>query len=631
MCGICGIIRKDEKAVDPDLIRRMCSTMVHRGPDDEGVHTEGNVGLGMRRLKIIDLKTGHQPIFNEDRTVWIVFNGEIYNYQELRPGLLDAGHKFSTQTDTEVILHLYEEYGEKCLEHLNGMFCFAIWDSKTKKMFIARDRLGIKQLYYYDDGAMFIFGSEIKVVLSALKNQGSINFQALSDYLSLLYVPAPHTIYSDIKKLPPAHSLVADQSSIRIKKYWHLEYSATNETLNSLIRSTSDKISHAVKLQMISDVPLGAFLSGGVDSSILVAMMAKQSSRPVETFSILWDKDAAEFDEREYSRLVSKMYKTSHHEFLVSPDIEELTEHLVRSFDEPFADASAIPNYYLCKETRKHVTVALSGLGGDEIAGGYERYLGMAFMQYYRKLPGFVRNSIVSNLVRSIPDSKAGKHFNNRLKRFAAFSDLPYDQAYFSFVSEYPDNVKISLFSDDVLTSLRQSKSTFSYFDEYAEESGCGDDLNKLLYIDMNTYLVDDLLTLSDRMSMQHSLEMRVPFLDHTIVEHFAQVNQNLKIHGFSKKIILKKIAENLLPNKLIYRKKKGFSVPLVLWFRGKLKPYVLEILNEKSIKKAGLLNAESVNNILNQHFGGQENNDEKIWALMCLMIWYNKYVNKVY
>jgi asparagine synthase (glutamine-hydrolysing) len=275
--------------------------------------------------------------------------------------------------------------------------------------------------------------------------------------------------------------------------------------------------------------------------------------------------------------------------------------------------------------------VALSGLGGDEIAGGYERYLGMAFMQYYRKLPGFFRNGIVANFVRSIPDSKAGKHFNNRLKRFAAFSDLPYDQAYFSFVSEYPDNEKMSLFSENVLTSLKQGNSTFSYFEQYAKESGCGDGLNKLLYIDMNTYLVDDLLTLSDRMSMQHSLEMRVPFLDHTIVEHFARINQKYKIHGFSKKYLLKKIAETLLPNKLIYRKKKGFSVPLVIWFRGKLKPYVLDVLNEKKIKRMGLLKYDSVSKILNQHFSDQENNDEKIWALMCLMIWYDKYVNKIY
>jgi len=631
MCGICGIIRKDNASPNRDLIEKMCNAMIHRGPDDSGIHVDGMSGLGMRRLQIIDLHTGHQPVFNEDKTIWIVFNGEIYNYQELRQLLLNKKHVFSTQTDTEVILHLYEEYGENCVDYLNGMFCFAIWNKNKNELFIARDRLGIKQLYYYEDSSVFIFGSEIKVVLAALNKACTINYQAISDYLSLLYIPAPLTVYQEINKLPPAHSVSLSNGKTVIKKYWKISYCEIETNEQSLINNLSEQIRKAVSLQMISDVPLGAFLSGGVDSSLLVANMARLSSKPVETFSVLWGEDGAEFDERIFSRMVSKQYKTSHHEFLVEPNIEEIVDGLIGAFDEPFADESAIPNFYLCRETRKHVTVALSGLGGDEIAGGYERYLGMKFMNYYNFLPNFIKKNIVNSLVKRLPDSKTGNHFVNRLKRFAAFSDLSYTKGYYSFVSEFSDADKYNVWGNKIIDNLSKTYSTYSYFEQYAMQSNGPNDLNKLLCIDQNTYLVDDLLVLSDRMSMQHSLEMRVPFLDHTLVEAFAKIPQRYKIHGNEKKYILKKIAETMLPRELIYRRKKGFSVPLVLWFRGKLKPYVEKILNEDSVNKTGLLNSNTVKLLLNEHFAGKENHDEKIWSMICLMLWYDKYIDTLY
>ena len=632
MCGICGIIGKNGSTVDTDDIRKMCNSIYHRGPDDEGIFVYQNIGLGMRRLKIIDLETGNQPIYNEDKSLCIIFNGEIYNYRELKTDLQSIGHKFYTKSDTEVILHLYEEYGSHAPEYLNGMFCFAIWDSHKRQVFIARDRIGIKQLYYSENQNGIIFGSEIKAILCNKSVNRKMNSDAVNDYFSFLYVPSPNTIYSGIKKLPPACYMLIKDSKIQIKKYWKLNYNESGYISGKeAIDGTIQVLTKSIESRMISDVSLGAYLSGGIDSSIIVALMSELTNFPVETFSIKWGENTSSFDETHYARMVSEQYDTNHHEFLVKPDIEEVTDSIVGCFDEPFADSSAIPNYYLAKETKKIVTVALSGLGGDEMAAGYERYLGMKIAKHYNLVPKIFRKEIIKKLVNKIPDSKDGSHINHRLKRFVNTSELPFIERYFNIITTIDENEKRDLFTKDFLNTITTKCEAIRYFERYDQECDLKNNLNRILYLDLNTYLVDDLLTLTDRTSMAHSLEVRVPFLDHNLVEYFAQIDPSLKIMLFSKKYILKKIAERYLPKNLIYRKKMGFSVPLVLWFRGELKNYVKHVLNKKSIEKTNIINYKIIDKILQEHFSGKANFDEKIWSMIIFMLWYNQYIDKIY
>lgn len=631
MCGICGIIRKDDNHVDQDDLRVMCNSMVHRGPDDEGYYLSHHVGLGMRRLKIIDLETGHQPIRNEDGTIWVVLNGEIYNFIELRDSLEKKGHRFYTRSDTEVIVHLYEEYGERTPEFLNGMFCFALWDTHIQKLLISRDRLGVKQIHYYEDERQIVFSSEIKTILSLPGIDSELNYQALSDYFSLQYVPAPNTIYSSIRKLPPACSMVIGEKGTNIRKYWSLTYSENNLTGKEAIDTIDKELQRSVQHQMISDVPLGAYLSGGIDSSLLVAIMSQLSDHPVETFSIIWDTGSKAFDEREYARFVADKYHTNHHEFLVKPQIDEVMDDIISGFDEPFADDSAIPNFYIARETRKYVTVALSGLGGDEMSAGYERYLGIKLLKYYRMLPATIRTQVISRVIQSLPDARAGSLWTERVKRFVRIADLPFSESYFSISSKVEPSEKSGLFTNEALGKMGFDYSTSRYFCQLTQECQDDDELNQMLFIDMNTYMVDQLLVLSDRMSMAHSLELRVPYLDHILVENFARVNPSMKLRGFQKKYILKKVAERYFSKNFIYRRKMGFSSPIVLWLRNDLKQYMLYILNRRSMEKTGLINADTVERYISEHLSYQHNHDMKLWSLMMFMLWYNKYIDRVY
>ena len=633
MCGICGVLKKDNKPASEEIISKMCNVMIHRGPDDEGHYMSGSVGLGMRRLKIIDLETGNQPIHNEDKTIWVILNGEIYNYRDIRKMLEENGHIFYTKSDTEVIVHLYEDYGEKALDYLNGMYGIALWDVKKEKLLIARDRLGIKQLYYYEDGNIFVFGSEIKTVLAHQGISKDIDYKALSDFFSLKYIPAPHTIFSKIKKLHQASSLTIDLKTKKseIKKYWSLKYIKPYITGKEAIDTTNDELKRAVEYQMISDVPLGAYLSGGIDSSLLVAIMSKLTEHPVETFSIIWDTGCQMFDEREYARFVAREYKTNHHEFLVKPDIEEVIQNIIGGFDEPFADDSAIPNYYIARETRKYVTVALSGLGGDEMCAGYERYLGVKLLRYYHALPELMRKSIISKLMQKIPDSKTGWPWIDRMKRFVKIADMPFSQTYFSISSKLDSSGKNLLFSEDVCRKIGINYSTAHYFEDYTTECNSDNDLNRMLYIDMNSYMVDQLLVLSDRMSMAHSLELRVPYLDHLLVEHFARIDPSMKLHGIEKKYLLKKVAERYFPKKFIYRKKMGFSSPIVLWLRGDLKNFMLHILNRNSIIKTTILNPDTVERYTREHIEMKHNHELVLWPMIMFMLWYNLYIQKIY
>lgn len=602
----------------------MCDKIRYRGPDSEGYYFDNIIGLGMRRLKIIDLDTGDQPIFNEDKSVCIIFNGEIYNFKEIKQLLIKKGHRFSTGSDTEVVIHLYEDFGEECLNKLRGMFAFAIWDKRENKLFIARDRLGIKPLYYTFISEYFLFASELKSILTFPHIKKEIDFTAMSDYFTFLYVPAPKTIFKNIFKLLPGHYLTLKNGKMEIRKYWDIEFKESGQRDESVyVNEFLQLLEETVKLHMISDVPLGAFLSGGIDSSLVVAIMSKLSNKPVETFSIGYEGKDKYFDERKYSRIVTKKYNTNHHEFILKPDIEELWEHIVTHFDEPFADASAIPNYLLSAETRKHVTVALSGLGGDELCGGYERYLGCLLAEKYRKLPKIITNGIIPGLVKRLPDSKKGYYFNERLKQFVNNANYPFIQRYFNIIASFNEEEKSHLLTPEV-QKLVERKSNNILSNYYINSSYM---LDKMTQIDIKTYLVDDLLTLTDRMSMAHSLEIRVPFVDHKIVEFFIGIPHSLKIRGFTKKYLLKKAAERLLPKEVIYRKKKGFSVPLVIWFRHRLKGYLNNVLSEEHIKKLGYFNYSYISEIKERHLSGKSNFDEKLWCLINFIKWHEKYI----
>ena len=628
MCGICGIYNKTAQPPAYEDLKKMCDVMVHRGPDDEGYYISESVGIGMRRLKIIDLDTGHQPIHNEDKTVWVVLNGEIYNYLDLRSELEKAGHAFYTKSDTEVIVHLYEDHGERFLERLNGMFGLALWDARTNRLLIARDRLGIKQIYYYEDEQKLVFASEIKAILALSGIGRHMNYEALSDYFSLQYIPAPNTIYRYIKKLPQASVLSLEEQKSSIKNYWSVSYRNIDLNGKEAVDYIDQELRRSIRYQMISDVPLGAYLSGGIDSSLLVAMMANVSDRPVETFSIIWDQESKAFDEREYARFVVEKYRSNHHEFLVKPQIEEVVDKIIQAFDEPFADDSAIPNYYIARETRRHVTVALSGLGGDEMSAGYERYLGMKLLQYYRLLPAQLR-AVVVRMVHRIPDSKTGNPWIERMKRFLRITDLPFDQSYFTMSSKIEPAEKPSLFTPPTLSEIGAQLETSQYFRNLALRCESDNDLNRMLYIDMNSYMVDQLLVLSDRMSMAHSLELRVPYLDHRLVEGFARVNPGMKLRGPVKKYLLKKVAERYFPRSFVYRRKMGFSSPVVLWLRKDLKPYMLSILSKRNVERTGILNPDTVQKYVQEHIERRHNHDTKLWSIMMFMLWYNAYIDK--
>ncbi len=629
MCGINGILffKEDRRrAVPDDDFVRTTGLLRHRGPDEDGFYLSNEIMLGMRRLRIIDLDTGTQPIHNEDGTIWTIFNGEIYNFKSLRESLVSRGHGFYTKSDTETIVHLYEERGIDFVEELHGMFAVALWDERERKLILARDRMGEKPLYYaFDDGAL-VFGSELKSVLSMTRVARSIDPSALSDYFSFLYVPCPKTIYKGIRKLPPAHVMCVKDGRAEIKRYWRLGFAEDRRRKEEdLVEECLGLLRDTVAREMISDVPLGAFLSGGIDSSIVVALMSGISKTPVETFTIGYEGDRNPFDERLYAGMVARKYGTRHHEFILSPEGTEMLDGITAHFDEPFADASAIPNFLIARETRKFVTVALSGLGGDEVCAGYERYLGGVVAERYRKLPGFLTRRLLPALTKRIPDSKAGNHWNERLKRFVNAAFLDPAESYYSTVAKFNEAEKARLFQPGVLeTAGPASLDTVSAIFRDHEDLHV---INRMIATDLATYLNDDLLTLTDRMSMAHSLEVRVPFLHHRVVEFFASIPPEMKIKGITKKYLLKKVAERLLPKEVIYRRKKGFSVPLVLWFRNSLKNYVYEVLSPETINGLGYFQYPYVARILEDHMKGRSNNDEKIWALVNFVKWHRMYM----
>lgn len=626
MCGIVGLVRNDGLDVDQALLGRMCAAISHRGPDDDGFYVNGPIGLGMRRLSIIDLKSGQQPIHNQDRTAWIVFNGEIYNYRELREKLEKLGHTFYTNSDTEAIIHAYDRYGPDCPKHLRGMFAFAIWDERTQELFLARDRVGKKPLLYAQANGQLIFGSEFSALLLHPDIGRDVDFQALDHYLSFMCVPAPLTAYRSIQKLEPGHTLRWRKGTLTVERYWQPDFSkkivvSEEEAGERAIEILRD----SVRVRLMSEVPLGAFLSGGIDSSAVVALMSEVSSDPVKTFSIGFEEQ--DFSELHHARRVAEHVGADHHEFIVRPDALEVLPLLVEHYGEPFADSSAIPTYYVARETRKHVTVALNGDGGDESFAGYERYAAMRLAEVYYRLPAIMRGSLVEPAVGLIPTSEGRRSRVRDAKRFLRAASLPKVDRYLRWVSVFDRDAKADLYSESFKNETANAHASALLDPWFAKANGAGI-VDAAQLADIMTYLPNDLLVKVDIATMAVSLEARSPFLDHHVIEFAASLPERLKLRGLTTKYLLKRVLKKLLPAENLQRRKMGFGVPIGHWFRGKLQPFLREtLLSEKALNR-GLFRPQAVSRLVELHTHSERDYSHQLWTLLMLELWFERFID---
>jgi asparagine synthase (glutamine-hydrolysing) len=626
MCGIVGIVRNDKSDVDQALLARMCTAIRHRGPDDDGFYFNGPTGLGMRRLSIIDLKSGQQPIHNQDRTAWIVYNGEIYNYRELREKLEKLGHTFYTNSDTEAIVHAYDQYGADCPNHLRGMFAFAIWDERTQELFLARDRVGKKPLLYAQVNGQFVFGSEFSALLQHPDIGRDIDAEALDHYLSFMCVPAPLTAYRAIRKLEPGHSLRWRKGEIKIERYWQPDFSKKVDISEQEAGERAIEILRdAVKVRLMSEVPLGAFLSGGIDSSAVVALMSEVSSAPVKTFSIGFEEQ--DFSELHHARRVAEHVGADHHEFIVRPDALEVLPTLVEHYGEPFADSSAIPTYYVARETRKHVTVALNGDGGDESFAGYERYAAMRLAERYHRIPAVLRDRVMRQALELIPSSEIRRGRVRDVKRFLEAASLPKLERYIRWVSVFDPHAKQDLYSADFRQQTQSDSAVNMLGPWFARANGSGI-VDAALLTDIMTYLPNDLLVKVDIATMAVSLEARSPFLDHHVMEFAASLPEKFKLRGLTTKYLLKRVLRKLLPAENLDRRKMGFGVPIGHWFRGKLQPFLRETLLAEQSLKRGLFRPEAVRQIVELHTRGEQDYAHQLWTLLMLELWFQRFID---
>ncbi|MBI1893824.1 MAG: asparagine synthase (glutamine-hydrolyzing) [Candidatus Rokubacteria bacterium] len=616
MCGIAGVLRQDGKPVGEQLLRAMTSILAHRGPDGEGYLIRRPVGLGHRRLAIIDLVSGHQPMANEDGSVALVFNGEIYNFRELRRELEVHGHVFRTTSDSEVILRAYEAYGVECLGRLRGMFAFAIWDGRRRRLFLARDRVGIKPLVYAWDGRRLLFASELKAILQDPSVPRDLDWEALRDYLTFSYIPSPRTIFRGIRKLAPASYLVLDldRGEPEVRRYWDLQF-LPDETRTEAewVEGLRWRLQDSVRSHLVSDVPIGAFLSGGMDSSTVVALMSQEVGEPVRTFSIGFDE--ADFDELRYARAVARRYGTDHYEFVVKPDALEAMPRLMWQFDEPFADSSAVPTYYVSKITREHVTVALSGDGGDENFAGYGRYL--QALRWHERLDhplGAIARPLFRLAASLLAPGARGRGYLELL------GSEPTER-YFRMVTYQRTGTLRRLLTPDAQAHVAPIV-TPALFRQLVREGRASDYLATLQYLDVRTYLPEDILTKIDRTSMLVSLETRVPLLDHLLMEYVARMPSRLKLRNGAGKAVLKGVMAEDLPSEILGRRKMGFGVPIGTWFRRELAGYAREILVDRRTRQRGLINAHAVEALLEEHRTGKRERSSQIWLLLCLEEW---------
>jgi asparagine synthase (glutamine-hydrolysing) len=607
--------------MDSAIVHRMCEAIVHRGPDDEGIFVKAGVGLGMRRLSIIDVAGGHQPVFNEDKSVWIVFNGEIYNFQELRSQLQARGHFFSTRSDTEVIVHLYEEHGPDCVHKLRGMFAFALYDEKSGRLLLARDRVGKKPLHYALHNGTLLFASEMKAILGVRPELAKPNQVALLQYMYFGYIPDPATAFQPIHKLPPGHLLEFVKGEVRIRQYWDFPQYGTYQPASEeeLLEELEFRLAEAVRIRLIADVPLGAMLSGGTDSSTVVALMARSTSLPVKTFSVGFRN--ADFNEAPYAQLVAQKFGTDHHELILEPDLIETVDTLTRHLEEPFGDPSTLPTYFISRLARKHVKVVLSGDGGDEAFAGYDRYRIHLEDRSYKWIPRWAGLWYRRHVHPLIPYRMPGRNL--------AYSvSLPWEERYTEGVSLQPFQREMAVLSNDFLASDGDPLKSFR---EYLDRAPAHDPLSRVLYLDSKTYLPGDILTKVDRMSMATSLEARVPMLDHVFLEWVTTWAPQWKMRNGAQKFILKKLAERVgVPREVLHRPKQGFALPLVHWMRSELKDLVLTTLLDARTLQRGYFNPSGLRRMLDEHFQGRRDHSARLWRLLVFELWHRNFLEKV-
>ncbi len=639
MCGICGKLDISGAPIGEALLRAMCRSFAYRGPDDEGIYSAPLIGLGHRRLSIIDLSpAGHQPMSNEDDTIWLVFNGEVYDFESLRKELLSRGHVFRSETDCESIIHLYEDEGIDGLKRLNGMFALALWDEGQRRLWLARDRLGIKPLNYYWDGQRLVFASEIKAILADPDVRREIDPEALDLYLALNYIPAPRTIFRRMQKLLPGHYLLAVEGTVKTEPYWelpdyagpradHRKAPSDGPKLEARKRTLYALLESSVKRRLIADVPLGAFLSGGIDSSIIVALMARHSSRPVKTFSIGY-RDLPSFDETGYAREVARLNRTEHHEFkLGSRDILDAFPTVLENVDEPFADSSAVPTYIVSRETKRHVTVALSGDGGDELFAGYRMYRGEHWSKYYTMIPKLLRDHLMVPLVEALPDARDQPRGETvrRLKKFLRGAGLPFPERFCSWRQVFPFSLRQRLLRAPLSADghLGQVRRLFETEKDRFEQ----DAVNLMLSMDLKGLLPGDMLTKVDRMSMVNALEVRVPFLDHTLVEYVFGLEGHLKLRGRTGKYILLETFKDLLPPSLYRRPKWGFEMPIGAWLRSELTFLIDEYLSADLLKRQGIFDCDVVATLVREHLSGRRDTSWQLWNLIVFQHWHRAWM----
>jgi asparagine synthase (glutamine-hydrolysing) len=631
MCGITGWANLNPRQPAPEgaraLLHSMCERMTHRGPDSEGLMTSTGVALGMRRLAIIDLQTGEQPATSEDGQISVILNGEIYNYRELRADLEQRGHRFRSASDTEVLPHLYEEHGSGMVQHLNGMFAFALWDERRRRLFIARDRFGEKPLYWGVFDNTLLFASEAKVLLAHPAVRPSLNLDALRQYLSFDYVPAPLSIYEGIHKLTAAHTLTVEGGRVEVQPYWCLSYKKQTPapTEDEAAARLRELLEDSVRMRLVSDVPLGVLLSGGVDSSTVAAMAVRSSSEPVKTFSISFAESS--FDESSYARAVAKFLGTDHHEERLSVALAaNLVGEIGSWMDEPFSDPSLVPTYLLSRFTRKHVTVALGGDGGDELFAGYPMYLGHNLARKYERVPRFLRRALVEPLVSLLPVKTKNLSFDYKARRFVA--GMKYDEVtrHHVWFGSFTPEEQASL-----LTEEAKARSEGDIYREarrlLAENCDATNSVERMQSLDARLYLAEDILTKVDRASMAVSLEVRAPFLDPRVAEYAASLPLSYKLRGRTSKYILKRAVADLLPKFVTKRGKKGFGVPVAEWLKGKLRPLARDLLSEERIRRGGLFDAAYVRRLQDEHEQGRANHRKLLWTLLMFELWHESFI----
>lgn len=620
MCGIVGFIdHQISETASRARLQQMNDTIIHRGPDDEGYFTAEQVGLAMRRLSIIDLSGGHQPIYNEDENIVIVFNGEIYNYQELMKELVAKGHTFKTVCDTETIIHLYEEEGIDCVQKLRGMFAFAIWDKKRQRLFVARDRLGIKPCYYHWANGRLIFASEIKAILKHPDINASVNLEALSDFLSLKYVPAPQTMFAGIESLPPGHILIYENEQMQIKPYWRLSFGEIDHGRSeaSYLEELGELLRESVRLRLRSDVPFGAFLSGGVDSSTIVALMSEFLDEPVKTFSVGYEGAS----ELPYARLIADKFQTDHHEIMIeAKDFPQLTEQVIWHLDQPLADQATLAAYMVSKLAANHVKMVLTGEGGDELFAGYARYSGERLAPWFNHLPAGVKSLALATSQR-LPGLRRPK--------IALYALCQPDEAT-RFTNWFPlfnDTSKAALLTENLKQTLN-GHTTTAVFAHHLNQTDAREPLNRMLYADTKLWLPDYLLLRGDKLSMAASIEGRVPLLDHKLVEFAATLPPHLKLNRLTSKYLLKQFARTVIPAEIIDRKKEGFPIPIAEWFRHEAREFIRDILSTEAVQKRGLFNVNTVATLLQEHEDGFADHSVLLWGLVNVELWQRQFID---